>query len=991
MWKGLVRAPQGRLSLRKFTMLSATLLVVCFTYILAASPASYAADHDANWNGGNLSYDARDYTGPKTAEKNDKSTLAEGTIYYAAYENGNARTGSQAQGYIIYFEKGTDPAKATSAYYTFGFFDIASGKFSNLSPPKKIDVDASTYGDAATIEPSSCDVSGIGWMICPVSNWIAEGMDYLYNIVAAYLRVSPITGTDSGLYEMWSVIRNVANICFIIGFLVLIYAQITGGVISNYTIKKMLPRIIIAAVLVNVSYWICAIAVDLSNILGASVQNMFMAMQERIGAANSGADDIGWVKVTSLALGGGSLATIGILGATAGGAGALTFAIIGALIPALFAVFVAVIILAARQALITVLIVLSPLAFVAYLLPNTEDWFKRWRKLFTALMVMFPAFAVIFGGAQLTGVLIIQNASTLPVVILGLLVQVIPLFITPFLIKLSSGLMGTIAGMANDRSKGVFDRARNWAGENRDMHKARALRNGMNRRKNLSLKKGERLRTARALARPTTAGAYFASGKMHRDRMTAAYNAQAEGSYGDTRRGRRSYTEDKIGELNKSLSHANNEELWQGRVGGQIKSTRRTQWGRNREDERYHGYEKMTHDAHKAEGRAELYKNKTQAEGEKEFREEIEASRALTRVVKDTYHAKKQAEQFEAIVQKAAEKSWNNRIRHDDEVRSRQLKVVRNEDNAKLAEQQVTTLIQEVRTQGGEHSIVTTPDDMAVANAIQHAHIEHDVSSQAAKAAERLQTYQMASEYRDNSTLRVRAAGIGGEKAANLVYAQAFSTMVEVWNKDVSAEKTTLSRVENGVLLDRLDDTDLSAESLAATAGVIAGRKHRASQIKLFEKLRILHNDAVASGDVERQAVIKDIQQQVDGDKSAIPFGLSAGDQDALGRGEYSANIMSRTRERILSNLSPESMSTLDPDELQLMYEMYTGGFLQPEHIQKIASTWDDWQADDQLKGKIQDKHRNFLERIKTGDHTTPINGLTPPPAVYDLTNNSFI
>ncbi|HEY0892159.1 MAG TPA: hypothetical protein VGE32_03810, partial [Cellvibrio sp.] len=443
--------------------------------------------------------------------------------------------------------------------------------------------------------------------------WIAEGMDYLYNIIASYLNVSPITGKDSGLYEMWDVVRNIANVCFIIGFLILIYAQITGGVISNYTIKKMLPRIIIAAILVNVSYWICAIAVDVSNILGASVQNMFMAMQERIGAANSGADDIGWVKVTSLALGGGSLATIGILGATAGGAGAFAFAIIGALIPALFAVFVAVIILAARQALITVMIVLAPLAFVAYLLPNTEEWFKRWRKLFTALMVMFPAFAVIFGGAQLTGVLIIQNASTLPVVILGLLVQVIPLFITPFLIRLSSGLMGTIAGMANDRSKGVFDRAKNWAGENRDMHKARALRNGMERRKDLSLKKGDRLRTARALARPTTAGAYFASGKMHRDNMTKSYNAQADAYYGRTRRGRKAATEDRFASDYQATTNHLNDESFQNRIVG-LQNTR---------DKRFARHEHELHRSHAAHRNAEAIKTSIESDGEKHYQQSI--------------------------------------------------------------------------------------------------------------------------------------------------------------------------------------------------------------------------------------------------------------------------------------------------------------------------------------------------------------------------------
>ena len=53
--------------------------------------------------------------------------------------------------------------------------------------------------------------------------------------------------------------------------------------------------------------------------------------------------------------------------------------------------------------------------------------------------------------------------TTADTVILGMAVQVAPLFITPMLIKFSSGILGRVAGMINDRSKGPVDRLRNWA------------------------------------------------------------------------------------------------------------------------------------------------------------------------------------------------------------------------------------------------------------------------------------------------------------------------------------------------------------------------------------------------------------------------------------------------------------------------------------------------------------------------------------------------
>ena len=70
--------------------------------------------------------------------------------------------------------------------------------------------------------------------------------------------------------------RDFANIIFIIGFLIIVFSQLTSFGVSNYGIKRLLPKIIIAAILVNVSFYICAIAVDLSNILGNSLRGILM-------------------------------------------------------------------------------------------------------------------------------------------------------------------------------------------------------------------------------------------------------------------------------------------------------------------------------------------------------------------------------------------------------------------------------------------------------------------------------------------------------------------------------------------------------------------------------------------------------------------------------------------------------------------------------------------------------------------------------------------
>lgn len=343
-------------------------------------------------------------------------------------------------------------------------------------------------GNSDTV--TSCDSTytyGLGWVICPITNWLAAGMDALYNILIGFLSVPPLTTDREGpVYYMWGLMRNAANILFIAGFLIIIYSQTTSIGLSNYGIKRLLPRLAIAAILVNTSYWVAAIAVDISNILGVSLQNLLIGVRESIPASEGASFDtsrLSWQVIATAVLTGGSASifvvgtAVGSLMATAGGS--LWFLLVG-LAGVMLSVLVAILILAARQALITILIIISPLAFVAYLLPATEGYFQRWRSLFTTMLVMFPIFSLIFGGSQLAGLAIIHTADPgndnfFTVVILGMIVQVAPVIITPMLIKLSGSLLGRVAGFVNNPNRGIVDQTRKFAQGRQDMTKNRQL------------------------------------------------------------------------------------------------------------------------------------------------------------------------------------------------------------------------------------------------------------------------------------------------------------------------------------------------------------------------------------------------------------------------------------------------------------------------------------------------------------------------------------
>jgi hypothetical protein len=340
------------------------------------------------------------------------------------------------------------------------------------------------FDSAISIDPpsenstsTSCDVQGIGWFICPVSNWLADGIDFMYSALQQFLKTKPLetTNQNSGIYLAWVIMRNISNVAFIVAFLVIIYSQLTSVGISNYGVKKMIPRLVIAAVLVNLSFTICAILLDLSNIAGYAFQDAFMGIKNTISTVGENTSTWTWSKVINIALSNGALAI---------GAVAFTTELLPMLVPAAtlagLTLLLILLIMAARQALIIILIIISPLAFVCYLLPGTEKWFKKWRDSFLTMLVFFPAFSVVFGGAQLAGILIIQNATGpngAIMHVLGMLVQIIPLAITPLIMKFSGGVLGKFAGFVNDKNKGWYDRTKNWSKGRREIIRNKKLAN----------------------------------------------------------------------------------------------------------------------------------------------------------------------------------------------------------------------------------------------------------------------------------------------------------------------------------------------------------------------------------------------------------------------------------------------------------------------------------------------------------------------------------
>ncbi|MBR3320144.1 hypothetical protein IKG20_02460 [Candidatus Saccharibacteria bacterium] len=304
-------------------------------------------------------------------------------------------------------------------------------------------------GEQSSESTNTCydEAGSLGWLVCPTTGFLARITDSLYGIIKDLLIVKPLTSdSDSPFHQIWSIFRDITNVVFVIFFLIIIASQVSGIGISNYGIKKLLPKIIISAILINLSYIICAALVDVSNIVGSSVKDLFTNVEEQVTATGLIASAEGvQIDFTSIVAGlvGGTLLGGLAVGAT-GGLGAIFIGLLPVLIGAVLAVGIAYLTIAARQAFVYLLIMVSPLAFVCNLLPNTEKWFNDWKKALLQMLFFFPMFAALFGACSLVGWTIIASADEPIRLILGIAVKVVPLFAAWPLLKMSGTLPGQI-------------------------------------------------------------------------------------------------------------------------------------------------------------------------------------------------------------------------------------------------------------------------------------------------------------------------------------------------------------------------------------------------------------------------------------------------------------------------------------------------------------------------------------------------------------------
>ena len=387
--------------------------------------------------------------------------------YIKKYEEADSLTADE-QKELDKLKKARDSGDYTQATDKGG---LECAEFKDITITTPTPTSSTTSGGGETdseSEEEKCyqNAKSLGWVICPVIYGLRDMTENIYSAIEPYLQtnvsiVNQFGDTNSGLYKSWAIFRNIANIVFVILFLFVIFSQLTGYGIDNYGIKRMLPKLILTAIIVNLSFIICAIAVDASNIVGSSIKSFLESIgpDAGLGGNSVSAFNIITQKVVGTIAAIGTGAAILAVGFALEG-WAIIIPILLFLLTVVIAIFFALVVLSMRQALIVMLIVLSPLAFACNTLPNTEGVFKKWWSAAKGILMVYPIIGAIIGAGYLTASILMSTDQGFFMVLTAGILMVGPYFLIPSLTKKSIDAVGSLGSKISGVGKGFSGKAK---------------------------------------------------------------------------------------------------------------------------------------------------------------------------------------------------------------------------------------------------------------------------------------------------------------------------------------------------------------------------------------------------------------------------------------------------------------------------------------------------------------------------------------------------
>lgn len=297
---------------------------------------------------------------------------------------------------------------------------------------------------------SSCEeLSGaLGWILCPVILALDAGLNWLDTQINSLLLVEQSRYENPQMQEVAAIIRNIAfSILVPIALVMVIGTALGFEFISAYTVKRALPRLVVAVIFIALSYPLLTFFIQLVETVGAGIMGIMTAPFTDLASGNETVSDL------SLAdLFGPSIFSNIIAGLYFGAGAAILLWLFGSVL--LLGIGIAFLLLMARQLFVVGLLLVAPLAILAWIFPGNDKLWKSWWGGFSNLLFLYPLIMAVIALGRVFAVIAKSNSGGSFVgetvePLMALLAYMLPYAAIPFLFKFAGGMFATISNIAN--------------------------------------------------------------------------------------------------------------------------------------------------------------------------------------------------------------------------------------------------------------------------------------------------------------------------------------------------------------------------------------------------------------------------------------------------------------------------------------------------------------------------------------------------------------
>jgi hypothetical protein len=265
-------------------------------------------------------------------------------------------------------------------------YDLSAATINNISGtnviPTTEDVEGKIAGAASdkALNWLGFALFYLAYMLAKLGNWLLHTFAGLITFLFSVQKFVTHPFVQTG----WPFIQGISNIGFIIALLYIALGNTLEptGIMSGVNVRRALPRLLIAAILINFSLIIGGILIDFSRIAMAVLSNTMGAFQ---------LEDLPAKIVAPVNQ---SIGTIFFNYKFNGITFSNTFKMILSAIEiwgVLAALIVLIVGLFTRYIMLLLLLTFSPIAYLAFVLPNTEKWARKWWELFIKYVMYAPA------------------------------------------------------------------------------------------------------------------------------------------------------------------------------------------------------------------------------------------------------------------------------------------------------------------------------------------------------------------------------------------------------------------------------------------------------------------------------------------------------------------------------------------------------------------------------------------------------------------------